>query len=90
MESKEVKRLIVKRSFDFNIPLRYACNEADIDYASFMQQYINSANWMNADIPEHKFEKLLNVLGIEVRFQFVINKNIDMVQVSKSLADKYE
>lgn len=75
--SKELKRLIVKRSFDLELPLRMICLDIGIDYAELMRAYINSSENKNYTIEEHKFEALLAALGINIRHQFVINENFD-------------
>lgn len=90
LDSKELKRLIVKRSLEYNIPLRYLCKESGIEYNSFMRSYINAMDSREYDCTEAKFKKLLSVLGINVRYQFVINDGIDMVEKSKELNSKYE
>ena len=90
LESKEIKRLIVKRSFDYNIPLRYVCLECGISYQDFMQQYINVMNKSTIELSEDKFRKLLSILGISIRYQVVIDSEMDMGEQSKRLSIKYE
>lgn len=89
MESKEIKKLIVERSTMYRMPLRYVCREAGIDYTDFMSMYINSGSWKKCNLTEDQFQKLLSIFGIEVRFQLVINKSIDLIIESKRLAEKY-
>lgn len=89
MESKEVKKLIIQRSTDFRIPLRYVCREAAIDYDRFMSSYINATVWNKCDVTEKQFIKVLETLGINVRYQFIISKT-DMPARSAELAEKYK
>lgn len=89
-ESKEIKRLVVQRSIDYNIPLRYLCNEVGLEYDRFMQTYINSSSSRTAKISESQFIEILKILGIDVRYQIVVNKNADMELVSRNLAEKYK
>lgn len=88
--SKELKKILVERSFAMNLPFKYLCEEALIDYASFMGSYINSSDGSKNDITEDQFVKILEMVGINVRFQFVIDNNYDGKELSKKLIDKHE
>lgn len=89
LESKELKRTIVKRSLDYNIPLRYLCKESGIEYNTFIRSYINSTDGYMCEANEDQFKKLLGILGISIRYQFIIDKEVDMISVSNKLNDKY-
>lgn len=88
--SAELKRRIVARSIEFNIPLRYVCNEVLVDYSRFMAAYINSSNISDLDITEQQVEQLLKLLGIETRVQFIINANYNGAEVRERLKEKHE
>lgn len=88
-ESKELKREIVDRSTEFRIPFKYICDEVGISYKEFMQEYINVPGIAPIEITDEQIIKTLEVLGIEIRHQFVINSTIDMNKLSRELEDKY-
>jgi len=87
--SKEVKRLIVDRSFQFKIPLKYICTEIGIDYRNFMLSYINSDNMDNCTLTEEQFIDILKVLGVTVRMQLVIDKDYDGLEERTKLMNKH-
>lgn len=89
LHSVEIKKTIYKRSLEFKIPLRYLCLEAGVDYQNFMKSYINS-NSGKARITEEQFRTILGILGIDIRYQFVINENADVKKTSADLAAKYQ
>lgn len=90
IKSKEIRKLVVERSFLYRIPFKFICSECGLNYDNFMDAYINSKDgeWFNCD--EKKFMKMLGVLGIKIRHQVVVDKSIDMEAKSKELSDKYE
>ncbi len=88
--SAELKRLIVSRSKEFNIPLSYICSEIKLEYKHFMASYMNVQGVSKADITERQFEEMLSLLGISVRFQFIIDAKYDGATVSDELGEKYE
>lgn len=88
--SAEIKRKIVERSVEFNIPLAYICGEIGIEYNALMKSYINVLGISRLEITEEQFEKMLSILGISVRHQFVIETDYDGKEVSKALNEKYE
>lgn len=90
LNSKEIKRMIVKRSSDYNIPLRYLCREAGIDYNLFMRSYINALDQKAYEGTEEDLRKVLDTLGIKIRYQFVIDETIDLAEKSRLLTNKYE
>lgn len=90
LTSNQLKRAIVERSFKYGIPLRYLCSEAGVEYKMFMSTYINSTSGDPKYITEDQFLKILSLLGIETRFQFVISGSYDGNAVSKELAEKNE
>lgn len=87
--SKEIKRLIVKRSFEYNIPLRYICNELEIDYTLFMRGYVNSNSMADCSLEEEDFSKIFEMLGITIKYQFIIDKEYDGLEVRNKLVQKY-
>jgi hypothetical protein len=87
--SKELKRTIVERSFQFEIPLKLICAEAGINYKTFLQGYVNSNTPDSTDITEKQFEKVLGLLGIEVRTQFIIQSKYKPSEVRQKLEEKY-
>lgn len=89
LESKEIRRLIVQRSEKYNIPLRYVCREAGIEYNRFIAGYINAQSSRAEDFSEAKLLKVLEALGVSIRFQVVIDGAIDMKEVLRTLEEKY-
>jgi hypothetical protein len=87
--SKELKKLLVSRSEELQIPFRYICHEIGIVYKDFMKQYINS-NGINMEITEGEFERILAILGVSVRFQFVVDKHYRALEVQQKLKNNYE
>jgi hypothetical protein len=85
--SKELKKLIVSRSFDLKLPLQAICLDLGISYREFMQSYINSNENKHYEIDEEKFEGILSHLGIEIRHQFIINKNFDYFEQQNKLRE---
>lgn len=90
IQSKEIKKLLVDRSFKYRIPLDFICREVGISYTDFMRGYINSKDGKFFEISESKFREILSILGIHIRSTVVIDKSLDMIAVSKSLSDKYD
>lgn len=88
--SAELKRLILKRSNEFNIPLKYVCSEVGLEYKSFMASYMNVQGVSTADITEEQFNKMLSILGVKVRHQFIIDVGYNGSEVSDKLGEKYE
>ena len=86
--SKELKKTIVELSFKYEMPLRFICIHAGISYKDFMATYINSVENKNFEVTQHQFEKVLDVLGIKVRHQFVITE-IDYAKKRVELEEKY-
>lgn len=86
--SNELKKVIVKRSIELNIPFRFICHEIGVEYRAFMQTYINSSTGDSSDMTEEQFEGMLEILGIETRFQFVLKSNF--VAQGEKLKEKYE
>jgi len=90
--SNELKKLIVERSFKLEIPLRYICNEAGIEYSKFINSYINSRSNKNCKVTEKQFDKIFEILGIKVRTQFLIlseESGYYAKEVKKELEQKY-
>lgn len=90
--SKEIKKLLVERSFKFEIPFRYVCKEIGVEYKHFMDAYINSMENKKFEITEEQFEKMLDIFGIKVRVQFLIQgpEKYNPVEIKKKLQEKYE
>jgi hypothetical protein len=87
---KEVKKLIVKRSFDTGIPLRYICLGANINYVHFMGTYINSNSSENCKLSENDILRVLDVLGVSLRYQFLIDENYNKEEKKLHLKNKYD
>jgi hypothetical protein len=90
LESKELKKLIVSRSVEFEIPLKFMCEELDLNYSDFMRSYINVQGASKLDISEEKIIELLAFWGIDLRYQFVIDSSVDMRAFSKKIAENNE
>lgn len=88
--SKELKKLIIRRSEEFEIPFRYICNDIKMDYRDFMQSYINSLSNDNFSITEQQFERLLELLGIKLKHQFIIKSDYPAGSIREMLREKYE
>lgn len=88
--SKELKKLIVDRSFELELPLKLICLEVAIDYKDFMQSYINSHENKNFTVSENKFEAVLNALGIKVRHQFIIDEKFDYKSKQDELREVFK
>lgn len=54
-----------------------------------MAQYINGASG-TLEISEEKFEGILALLGINMRFQFVVEKGFKALEVRERLKYKYD
>lgn len=86
--SAELKKALIARSIELEIPFKWICNELYIPYDDFMRSYINSSS-SNLDITEGKFNELLVMLGIEVRVQFVI-PDYNASELRDRLKEKYK
>ncbi len=87
--SKELKRLIVNRSFEYKIPLRYICQECGIEYKEFMLSYINSSTMKDCRLKEEDFANILKLLGVTIKHQFIIDKEYDGLEVRNELINKH-
>jgi len=76
--NKEIRRLIVEKATKYRLPLRMLSEYAGIEYKLFLSEYINPIDSVNTEITEEQFEKMLNLLGVEIRFQFVTNTSRDI------------
>lgn len=90
LNSKEVKRLIVERSLALQLPLRYICHEIEYDYRLFMESYVNSVNNDNCKLTEEQFEKILELLGVTVRYQLVVDKAFDADGERNRMRENYD
>lgn len=88
--SKELKRLLVKRSTEFKIPFIYACEEAGVEYGRFLTGYLNSIEVSKDFINEAQFEKILEIYGVDVRTIFILKKDYDSEAVRLNLKAKYD
>lgn len=88
--SAELKKKIVQRSLEFQIPLAYICREIGIEYKTFMSSYINVSGPSSLEVTEEQFEKMLSILGISVRHQFIIMSDYNGKAISDTLSEKYE
>ena len=78
--SVELKKLLISRSKELNIPFSLVCKSIGIDYNKFLNKYVNVSDSRGFDVSESQFEELLNSFGISVRHQFVIDDNFDAVK----------
>lgn len=90
IKSKEIRKIVVERSFMYRIPLKFICRECGFEYDHFMSAYINSKQGDSFYPTELQFEKMLKLLGIKIRHQVVVDKSVDMVEIAKRLEDKYD
>jgi hypothetical protein len=90
IRSNALKVTIVERCKEFKIPMRYLCREAKIDYRHFMMAYINSRYGNECKITPEQFRRVLAVLGIEERRQFVVLSNYNGDEKALELKNKYE
>lgn len=88
-ESKELKKTIVERSLKNEIPLKYICREAHVSYQDFMKQYINISSTSSLEIKDWQIQKILETIGIKIRFQFMIDTSLDMREEGIKLIKKY-
>lgn len=89
-QSKELKRTIVERSVKHKIPFRYLCKEARIGYQEFMASYINVMGASHIELEEWQVKKILRLLGISIRIQFLVDSSIDMNKISFELNEKHK
>lgn len=89
LNSAEVKKLFIQRSRDYQLPLKYICNEAGVDFNEFMQSYVNSKASSGCSITEDQFIKMLSVIGVNVKYTFIIDSKVDMNAESRRICDKY-
>ena len=90
LTSKEIKKTIVQRSQDFRIPLKLICHAVQIKYEPFIREYINAEDSSNYKIEEEKFEKILNLLGVETRVTLVLKKNFGENEIREQLQEEYK
>lgn len=88
LQSVEIKKLIVQRSTEHKIPLKYLCEKVGVNYLSFMASYIRAEG--DPDIREEDFLKILELLGVTLRFQLVVEKSIDMDARRLEITEWYE
>lgn len=86
--SAELKKALIVRSTELEIPFKYICAEVGVNYDEFMRSYINSSS-NNLEISEDKFSQIMSLLGIGTRVQFVISSTFDYVKVREELKEKY-
>lgn len=87
--SRELKNAIIKRKQEFDIPFRYICHEIGCNYNHFMKSYINSQDARDCKLTEKQFERLLEIMGIKMRFQFVIDSKYKC-EIKETLKNNYE
>ena len=85
----EIKQLLVNRSNQFQIPLRHACRAARVNYQEFMRTYINRVDSSDTKLAFEQFEKICEVLGVTIRFTFVVKEDHPGQEVRKDLESKY-
>lgn len=89
-ESKELKRLIYRRSREHNIPIAHVCHDIGIDYWGFMKKHFNATDKTTFEISEEQILKLFEVYGIKIRYTFVIDDSVDMVKTRVRLNHNYK
>lgn len=90
LTSLELKKTIVKRSTELEIPFRYICHDINVEYKHFMATYINSEGTGECKLTVKQFEEMLDILGMSTRFQFVVKKDYPASEIREKLKDKYE
>lgn len=85
LNSVEIKKQLVKRSEEFQIPFKFICSEIGINYKKFLNDYINAADSSTYKITEDNFEKILDMLGMETRFSIVLKKDFDFTAMRDKL-----
>lgn len=89
--SKAIKRLIVEKSYEYQIPIRLLCLEVGIEYKKFLASYINSNEENDSPcFTEEQFEGLLKLLGLTPRVQVIIDKDYEPRKVRDILRIKYD
>jgi hypothetical protein len=88
INNKPLKRAIVERSIKYGIPLKFLCLDAKVNYENFMRQYINTPGDSGLEITEKQFERIINRLGISIRFQFVIDGDFDVIKHNERLMNE--
>jgi hypothetical protein len=88
LNNNQIKRVIIERSFEYNIPFKWICAEIGIDYKTFMYSYINAAK-SPSGVSEEQFCEIFELLGMSLHHELIIRKDIDMAAKSRELADKY-
>jgi hypothetical protein len=89
-KGKEIKKLIVKRSFDLEIPLRHVCEHCNINYSHFMSTYINTHSSLKCRLTEDEILRVLETLGVSMRYQFLIDEDYDKKERKSYLKNKYD
>lgn len=89
LESKQLKSALYKRSLQFGIPFMYVCKEVGVDYAAFINLYMNKVDSSKSPITEKQFSAILELYGIKTKIQFVIEKNFDAEKTKKYLEENY-
>jgi hypothetical protein len=89
LNSVEIKKLLVSRSQEFNIPFKWICAEVGINYNHFLERYINALDSSKYVISEKAFEEILELLGVYVKVSLVISKCFRADTVLERLKEKY-
>lgn len=83
LTSKEIKRLIVKRSFELEIPLTHICSHLGISYVRLMKHYINGNSPEIMQMDSIQILRILELLGVKMKYQFIVDPDFN-VEVSKA------
>ncbi len=81
ISSGEAKKLILKRIKQLNVDLRLVLREAGISEAAFKTKYLRDSDPVSSPkFRQSHFIRLFEVLGIKVRVQFVVEKDINKIR----------
>lgn len=90
LNSKELKKTIVYLSKEYEIPLMTICSEIRMDYKYFMNAYINCTDpSVRFEISYFQVNRILEILGIETRVQFVVKRHERIKEVQKILIQRH-
>lgn len=87
--SHAIKKLLIDRSVELKMPFRYLCLDVGIKYNDFIKSYINSDAVKNASINDEQLQKMLLLLGVEIKIQAVIKSDYDSTKEQKRLATQW-
>lgn len=92
MQSKEIKKAIVKRIKELNLSVFAIAKELDIDYEDIKNKYLNSTTSnSNSLLKLNKIHALLDLLGMKARITLVVKRadTMDVAGLKDRLARHY-